>query len=324
MLLTVRITGLVKILNEVNILAEIRRTQTPITNPDLVHAMDAMKADRNARTETTFVNTLKAGRFLVPANIQTTQVAQTNADGTVELKDQPQVQFILFNNKEGDRFFPLFTDESEIQKWNDSQSHQRAAITFRDLCNFFQRPEGGQLAGAVINPYGQNIMIPVESLLRMQKTEAIAPGTKIQIGTLKEEPSELLEAIYPFIEESGQVEKAYLRVMKREDKPNPNFLLVLDVDVQALGNDGIKTLFDGIAEIAKPHLRGVELAIVPASNNFGAAALRDAEPFFDKKHDTKSVKKVVDGEETEIETTDYRLHQAYLEGKLTTAPPESD
>ena len=275
-------TGLLKILNEVNILAEIKRTQTPITNPELVHAMDAMKADRNARTETTFVNALKAGRFLVPANIQTVQQAQANADGTVELKDQPQVQFILFNDKEGKRFFPLFTDESEIQKWAENRSHQRAAITFRDLCQFFQRDVGKDLAGAVINPYSQNIMIPLESLIRMQNTEAIAPGTKIQIGTLKEEPTELLDAIRPYIAESGKVEKAYLRVMKREDKPNPNFLLVLDVDVPALGNDGMKELFDGIAEAAKPHLRGVELAIVPASNNFGAAALKDAVPFFEK------------------------------------------
>ena len=70
--------------------------------------------------------------------------------------------------------------------------------------------------------------------------------------------------------------------MKREDKPNPNFLLVVDVNVQELGNDGMKTLFDGIAEAAKPHLRGVELAIVPASNNFGSAALKDAVPFFEK------------------------------------------
>ena len=70
--------------------------------------------------------------------------------------------------------------------------------------------------------------------------------------------------------------------MKREDKPNPNFLLILDVDVPALGNDGMKQLFDGIAEAARPHLRGVELAIVPASNNFGSAALQEAVPFFEK------------------------------------------
>ena len=49
---------------------------------------------------------------------------------------------------------------------------------------------------------------------------------------------------------------------------------MLDVNVQELGDAGVRALFDGVAEVAKPHLRGVELAIVPASNNFGQAAVR--------------------------------------------------
>jgi hypothetical protein len=70
--------------------------------------------------------------------------------------------------------------------------------------------------------------------------------------------------------------------MKREDKQNANFLLVLDFDVASVGENGVKELFDGVAEVARPQLRGVELAIVPASNNFGAAALRDAVPFYER------------------------------------------
>ena len=80
----------------------------------------------------------------------------------------------------------------------------------------------------------------------------------------------------------ADIEKAYLRVMKREDKQNPNFLLVLDINVETLGDAGVKALFDRVAEVAKPHLRGVELAIVPASNNFGQAALKNAVPFYEK------------------------------------------
>ena len=115
----------------------------------------------------------------------------------------------------------------------------------------------------------------------MLNTEAIAPGTQIQIGTLKEEPTELLEALRPYLATKEEINKAYLRVMKREDKPNPNFLLVVDTDV-SVGEAAIKELFDGIAQAAKPHLRNVELAIVPTANKFGEAALRDAVPFYEK------------------------------------------
>ncbi len=269
-----------KLFYEVNDLAEIRQSQEPITNPALVQAMDAMKQERNQKTEVTFVNFLKEARFLVPANVETTQQAQADANGNVQLVDQPKVSFILFNNSEGQRYFPLFTDVTEIRKWPEANQHQLAAITYKDMCQFFQRQPDNGITGAVVNPFGQNIMIPMESLFKIRDTEAIAPGTQIQIGTLKEEPTELLDALRPYLAEQETINKAYLRVMKREDKPNPNFLLVIDTTLTT--DTDIKALFDKIAETAKPHLRNVELAIVPTSNNFGKAALKDAKPFYEK------------------------------------------
>ena len=230
----------------------------------------------------TFVNHLKAARFLVPANIQTEQQAQADASGNIQLVDQPKISFVLFNNAEGQKYFPLFTDIGELRKWQESNNHQLAALSYRDLCEFMKRNPENNIAGAVVNPFGQNIMIPEESLHKILNTEAIAPGTQIQIGTLKEEPTELLEALKPYLAAKPEIKKAYLRVMKREDKPNPNFLLVVDTDVSG-GDTAIKELFDGIAAAAKPHLRNVELAIVPTANKFGEAALRDAVPFYEKE-----------------------------------------
>ncbi|MBR1529038.1 MAG: enhanced serine sensitivity protein SseB [Oscillospiraceae bacterium] len=269
-------------------MAEIKQSQQPITNPALVQAMDAMKQERNQKTEVTFVNHLKAARFLVPANIQTEQQAQADASGNIQLVDQPKISFVLFNNAEGQKYFPLFTDIGELRKWQESNNHQLAALSYRDLCEFMKRNPENNIAGAVVNPFGQNIMIPEESLHKILNTEAIAPGTQIQIGTLKEEPTELLEALKPYLAAKPEIKKAYLRVMKREDKPNPNFLLVVDTDVSG-GDTAIKELFDGIAQVAKPHLRNVELAIVPTANKFGAAALRDAVPFYEKEGETSGI-----------------------------------
>ncbi|MDE5755256.1 MAG: enhanced serine sensitivity protein SseB [Oscillospiraceae bacterium] len=268
-------------------MAEMKQSQQPITNPALVQAMDAMKQERNQKNEVTFVNHLKVSRFLVPANVESVQQAQANPDGTVELKEQPKVSFILFNNSEGEKYFPLFTDIAEIRKWEDMTKHQLAAISYRDLCQFFERTPEHNIAGAVVNPFGQNIMIPVESLLKIRNTEAIAPGTQIQIGTLKEEPTELLDVLKADFAEKEEINKAYLRVMKRDDKPAPNFLLVIDTD-PTMDDPSIKALFDGIAATARPHLRNVELAIVPTGNRFGQAALRDAVPFYEKAGSSSS------------------------------------
>jgi len=256
---------------QIGIPSGITRSNAPITNPALVQAMEAMKKKRDPSTEVTFINQLKGARFICPANVKKDPNNENAKD---------HIEFILFNNSDGKRFMPLFTDDNELQKWSDAKGHQVAALTFMDVIRMVNDKKLGEFAGIILNPFSQNIMVPTESLQRMATTEAITPGTKIQIGTLKEEPTELLDALRESFADKPDVQAAYLRIMKREDKPAPNFLLVLDVDVLALGDEGLRSLFDGIANDAKPHLRGVELAIVPASNSFGTAALKDAEPFY--------------------------------------------
>jgi hypothetical protein len=272
----------VKVFNEVNILAEQNNNQQPITNPFLVKAMEEMKKERTQQSEFAFVNALKAGRFILPAMVSTVQQAAANEDGTVELRDQQQIRFLLFNNQDGDKYFPLFTDEEEYAKWNQNGGdYKKAAITFFDLCHILQRSSDTEAKGAVVNPFSQNVVVPTETLLRINNTEQMAPGTKIQIGTLNEEPTPLLDVLKEHLAKQDVIQKAYLRVMKREDKENPNFLLVLD-HAASLTQEEAKAAYDALADVAKPQLRGVELAVTSVHTNFGQAALKDAVPFFEK------------------------------------------
>ncbi len=264
-------------------MAEIRQSKVPVTNPGLVQAMEAMKQERTPKTELTFINHMKAARFLVPANIRQVQKAEANEDGTVVLKDVPEVQILLFNNKNGQKFLPLFTDPVEARKWEGFQDHQMFAFSFQDLCRFCETNKNETLEGVVVDPYGHNVIINVDTIQRMRETENIAPGTKVQIGDYKEEPKPLLDALLAHLPSEAGIVKAYLRVMKREDKPAPNFLLIVELDKSIITNsDELRAAFDKIAETAKPQLRGAELAIVPSDSNFGVAALRNAVPFYEK------------------------------------------
>ena len=218
-----------KSLNEVNILAEQKNTQPPITNPALVEAMNEMKKERSQKSEVAFVNTLKTARFFVPANISKVQQAAANDDGTVELKEQPQIRFLLFNNQEGKKYFPLFTDIDEYRKWDKHTEAQMAAITFRDLCQILQKNPNPDAAGAVVNPFGQNIMIPTETLFRVNNTEALAPGTKIQLGSLKEEPTELLDAMR-YVQSSPSLSQAQrIKALSQEGTLTPEKMKKLSI-----------------------------------------------------------------------------------------------
>ncbi len=257
------------------------RSREPITNPALINAINEMKKERTPQTEGAFIGAVKAARFLIPANIQEEQVAQANAEGNIELTKQPKVNFLLFNNQEGKKYFPLFTDMEEYQKWPDCKKYQLAGLSYRDFCNMLHTTNNPEVMGAVINPFSQNVMVPMETLFRIEKSDPITPGTKIQIGTLKEEPTPLLDGMIPYLETQESINAVYLRVMKREDKEQPNFLFVVDMD-KTLDEAAVKQVFDGLAEAAKPNMRGVELAIVPAHNQFGMAALKEAKPFYVK------------------------------------------
>ena len=262
-------------------MAEQNNNQKPIENPALDKAMEDMKKDRTPQNESAFVNAMKTAHFFVPANIKKVQQANANADGTVELTEQPQISFILFNNQEEKKYFPLFTNVDEYRKWSENDQHQLAGVSFKDICQILRKNNNPDVVGAVINPFGHNILVPSETLYRIQSTEAIAPGTKIQIGTLKEEPTPLLDGVRPYLESQPAISKVYLRVMKRDDKEQPNFLFVVDVP-PTLNETELKSIFDGLAEAAKPNMRNVELAIVPLHSKFGTEAIKGAEPFYEK------------------------------------------
>ena len=258
-----------------------QNNKNPITNPFLVKAIEEMTKERNQQSEFAFVNALKPARFIVPANVQTAQKAVTNADGTIELKEQSQISFLLFNNQEGKKYFPLFTDDAEYEKWDKHAEYQKAAVSYLDLCHILQKNPDGEAVGAVINAFSHNVMVPKETMFRINNVDPIASGTKIQIGTLNEEPTPLLDVLKTYLNTQDVITKAYLRVMKREDKENPNFLLVLEHD-PSMTEAEAKGIYDRVAEAAKPQLRNVELAIAGTHTKFGQAALKDAAPFFEK------------------------------------------
>ncbi len=255
---------------------------------DLAAARNAIAAapeDEKAKAqgmqaERVFIDTFKASRLFIPANVTTVPQASANADGTISLQDQQKVGLVVFNNPDGKKFFPIFTDSGEYRKWDQFDKQRLAAFTFQDFCKFVQDPST-ESDGVVLNPYSDNLIVPKDALLRMNNTATISPGTKIKIGSLKEEPTALLDAMRAYLTGQAAVNKAYLRVMQREDRDKPNYLLVVDVD-PSLEGLAQKQVFDALAESAKPHLGGMELAIAPTTSNFGQAALKDAVPFYEK------------------------------------------
>ncbi len=272
-------------------MAEITQTQqAPITNPALVQAMENLKANNTPGNEQLFVQALRTARFYVPAEVNKIQAAEANPDGTVELKDKPQIKFMLFNNSEGKKFFPLFTDMDEFHKWEGRQEKQQLAVLpFRELANIIKKNPAPDSVGIVVNPFGHNVMVPNDSVARMADTQGIPANSRIRLGFLNEEPTDLLNALREHMTSVEVIEAAHLRVMQREDAQRPNLLLIVDLGSDEPDTASQKAIFDEIAAVARGQmtgkLQGWELAIVPLSNQLGQAGLKaqpDAAPFYSK------------------------------------------
>ena len=108
-------------------------------------------------------------------------------------------------------------------------------------------------------------------------------NNQVFIADIKEHPEELEKSLTNFFEENGKVEKAYMQLMRRGD--NVSYLLIIDHDVpEDADEEEIKTirreLFDAVADVCKPELKGKALSIADFAEDFGKKAADNKFPFY--------------------------------------------
>lgn len=236
-----------------------------VKNPGLVKALEDMKKLHDRETEGRFVNEVRKAVFLIPADV-------IEGEG-----DTHTVKLVMFRQQDG-FYFPLFTDKAQYELWSESDKHKCVAQDIPGICRLIRQEQDGRLAGAIIDPYGASARLTCDTLMQLEHLGVAKQDTKIMLGTLAEQPAELVGAIKSFAAQHEVISKAYLRAMKREDEDKTSYLLVVDIDAAA----DLKQLFDGISEQARPYQKGTDMVIVPADSELGKQALAGIEPFYVK------------------------------------------
>lgn len=152
--------------------------QIKVENPKLVGAMQTFKGALNRENEIKFLQEMLNARYLVPV------VMETPPDASMQPGQQvtTRVAFQMLTNPKGDKFIPAFTDQAELQKQEPvQQKHQVAVLNVRDFAMVFQQNEN--CSGFVINPYGDNMCIARDQLLKIlqsaTQTAVPQPGATI-------------------------------------------------------------------------------------------------------------------------------------------------
>ena len=120
----------------------------PITNPALVDAMTAFRADLKSRdNEKAFLQAAVEARYLLPAQIQPIEQQQEGEP------QQHSIAFQIMSTPDGQKFMPAFTDEDELKKnRKPGETFQVAVMSFEQIYHFIKSNQ--PITGVVINPFG--------------------------------------------------------------------------------------------------------------------------------------------------------------------------
>lgn len=260
----------------------------PVSNPALKPAIVKFRGDKSPQNFNVAVNEMMRTVFIVPAVIDLGKnPPKPDANGKIALPKETKVNFMLLNDPQGQRYYMAFTDGDELKKWKQAPHPlQTVMLRFDDFAMMLSK--NGQVAGFVINPFGESLRFDSKMVasLKKQKDELllhrvqnqIKPGDKVTIVEPTVMPDTLLDPICEVLQGSDTVSAAYLQVMIVNDT-RKSYLLVLD------GPQDNK-LFQAVALAARPFLaasdKKMDLNITTSAAPLGQQGMRGSEPFYRK------------------------------------------
>ena len=136
-----------------------------VSNPMLVGCVQLMRAEDTPEHRNMFVAELVKASFQAPAIIEPAPVE--DEEGRLVLASGSMIQFPMLSTPDGKRFFMGFTDGVEYRKWAEKNNNLPFfALRFDDYANMlFRKDSQGNASpalGVVLNPLGENIVIPRE------------------------------------------------------------------------------------------------------------------------------------------------------------------
>jgi len=260
----------------------------PVTNPKLIDAWLSFDQQPTVEKQKYLFEQLKEAKLLAPIMMQIPDNVERNDDNSITLQQGTTLSFVTITNVDNENFFPAFTDWEELRKWQNNENQQTLVVDLTDYQSLLNDSE--QCIGIVINPFGKGMQINramLETILANNSSAStltenevsIPEGTKVLIGTPKEYPHQLVDAINKYLQTKAEVNCAYLRLLIQNEQQS--FLIVLDI------NKGIdpKTIFNELGEVIKPyHVKDKFIDFIPADTSFGQEAIKGEKPFYQKKN----------------------------------------
>ena len=253
-----------------------------IKNPALVAAIEKMQQDGSKQNIDAMITECVKAKFILPANVRQIPNARTENGRTV-MSNSTQVQFrLLENNQTKQKFFGVFTDMDEMNKWSGVVGSHKVVTDFDSVAGMVMDPKSNT-EGFVINAFGKSVTFPKPMVISIKqqydymrrKKNVIENGSQVRVGEPKEYPIDLMAALINHLSTEQYVNAAFLRMIEKDGKTG--YLIVVDF----IGD--MNELFEGIADVAKPYIDDEDaLTLMPFTMDFARNAVKGIEPFYRK------------------------------------------
>lgn len=137
-----------------------------VKNDELVKSIEDFHKNRGDATFEKFVKQMFLAKFLVPVE----DLSQPIEDGI--LTKDTTFALKMLTNETKNSYFMAFTSWAELEKW--SKTHKDVLIfTYGDLMAMLkQNDNNGTIIGAVVDPFGGNMIVTPE-LLKYAKIDNV-------------------------------------------------------------------------------------------------------------------------------------------------------
>jgi len=202
-------------------------------------------------------------------------------DGTRILAEGSDITFTMLNNSNGERYLPVFSDNDEMEKWENAKIDHTIQIGFDNLAVMI---EGNKdCSGFVLNPFSDNMTVSRDivskwferkQVLRIGHAQhIITPDSQYEFHNLNPYPMLLSNKLCEEAKELS-VNAMWLRGVTLNG--DDGYLLVVDFSGER------NAIFEQLGNSAKQYLGDKPLHLVDVRENFGRLAVDKIIPIYSK------------------------------------------
>jgi hypothetical protein len=247
----------------------------PVTNPELIDAINELQNEPNSDNEKVFIDMLVKANFIVPVEGEMAH-GEPDYNGSVTLEKETKIDLPMLCDELKNLWHIAFTDWPSLYKWRKIIDEKVLVLPFSDFPALILH-ENVNSSGFIINPCSHNLPVSRQLLAHLSGCSnpiKIKESIQVKIGEPADYPHLLADGITALLKTMREVKKAWILLMQREGEQS--FLIVVDF------NGDKQKIFDAIGKSAASNLKPNQFVdMVSFKDDFGSNAVKNYKPFYE-------------------------------------------